>query len=77
MVGLKGAWEVRAGVLPGRSIPERSRSFYYTSDMYEEDMKRDGGRSHYMSLMEAAHRYAQQITHPSYVNWVTVTFTWC
>lgn len=74
---LKAMWVVTAGVMPSYEEKEHSRSFLYTSDDYEADIKLPQTETtKFRTMMDEAHDYARGITNPTYLNWVKVEFRW-
>jgi hypothetical protein len=79
MEAAKGAWEVQAGLIPGKPDPQWTKRWDYTSSEYDED----GSHAHkpeyqpiYMQRLALAVGYATQIMNPRLVNWVRVDFIW-
>ena len=82
---LRCAWEVRAGVIPGKPEEERTRRWFLTSetfhaenDMPEEEFKQKfpDGKSTFMKFRDAAFDYALSLHDPQYLNWVDVSWIW-
>lgn len=79
MNALKGFWKVEAGIIPNLPDQDLSRSWLYTSAMFEKDRVRDmevEELSEFQKQMSEAHGYAMGITQPQSVNWVKVEFVW-
>ena len=78
-VGLKAAWEVRAGVVPGQPMAEYAKQFFYTSDDYDEDGKHAEDLAYqpiFMQKMALAASYHMQMSNPRMLNWADLTFIW-
>jgi hypothetical protein len=76
-IPLKAVWEVQAGILPGEPMPEYTKRFYYTSGDNAADQELpEQGTNRFTEKMLEAHKYAQEITDPSRVNWVRIDFVW-
>lgn len=76
-VGLRGAWEVRAGVIPEQAMPEYTRQFFYTTPQYEEDKARPQSEmTTFRNLADEAQRYALGLMNPAFVNWVETVWIW-
>ncbi len=83
--GLRCAWEVRAGILPGRPMPEHTKRWFITSETWElenqqwsdeEFKKRFPEGSTFLRFQELAHEYAKGLNDPRYLNWVSVEWLW-
>jgi hypothetical protein len=76
---LKASWEVVAGVIPGRPMPQFSREWCYTSQQKEED-ERQGIDPAYHSIFAKMRAdvldYYMQISNPNLNNWAEITFLW-
>ena len=76
---LVAAWEVVAGVIPGQTMPEYTKRFYYSSRDKEEDYqhrKEIAYQPLFMKQMACAMAYHQQLSDPAIVNWVRLDFIW-
>jgi hypothetical protein len=76
---LVATWEVRAGVVPGQAMPERTKRFLYTARDREEDgahSQEIGYQPLFMKQMACASAYHQQMSDPHVNNWVELTFIW-
>jgi hypothetical protein len=77
--GLKGFWAVSAGIVPGDTMPQYTKNFYYLSAHYDEDIKgaKEGSKeSHFQSFRDEALAYAKDIMDPRSVNWVKLEWVW-
>lgn len=66
---LKCSIEVRAGVIPGKLIPEYSRDWFFT----QEDLD---SPPTYIDKTGAAMNYAMSLQNPQKVNWVRFDWIW-
>lgn len=82
---LKCAWEVRAGLVPNKPMPEHTRRWFLTSDVWhqenemsEEEFKRrhPDGKSTFTNFRDNAYAYAQQLNDPRHLNWVSIDWIW-
>jgi hypothetical protein len=77
MLAAKALFEVRAGVIPGESIPEYTKQWGYTSDDYEADkIVPQEQPTVFSRRLQEAHDYAMGLSNPAYVNWVRVDWIW-
>ena len=76
---LKCAWEVRAGVIPGHPMPEHTKRWYITSEVWhrENEMSEQEFKAHhpdgistFARFCDDAHDYAKSLQDPRYLNWV-------
>jgi hypothetical protein len=67
MIGLRSAWEVTAGLIPGQAMDEYAKRYFFTSDDPE-------GRFH--EAHREAIEYAGSLMNPHYVNWVRLDWIW-
>lgn len=75
--GLKGAWEVQAGLHPDHTIEELTRTFPYTSKAYGEDLQVPPHLpTQFSRLSTEAHEYARTLEDPGKVNSVRVAWNW-
>jgi hypothetical protein len=72
MNALKAQWIVKAGLFPGHIDDSFSKSWQYTSQMYEKDTDKEI----YNAMMDQAHSYARSLSDPRLVNCVTIEFIW-
>lgn len=73
----KGAWEVRAGVIPLQPEPDYTRRWAYTSEMYEADARKGPQeRTYFADMRDEAMEYAKRLTDPAALNWVELTWIW-
>jgi hypothetical protein len=81
-MGLKGAWEVRAGIIPGTPMEQFSKRFFYTSADKDADEKAnpEGKDLAYHSILAKrraeAMDYFLQVSLPQLNNWAEITFIW-
>lgn len=61
------AWEVVAGLLPGRPEPDLTRRFVLSSDDPDE---------RFAELYQQAADYAAGLTDPRHLNWVRLDWVW-
>jgi hypothetical protein len=74
-----GAWEVRAGLIPGTPRPEFTKRWVYTSAACEEDSSRGGDLAYHATfakLRAEAMDYFAQMSMPQLNNWAELTFIW-
>lgn len=64
---LRAAWEVTAGLLPGRPEPELTKRFVFTSSMPDE---------RFQEAHTQAFEYARDLIDPSKLNWVRLDWVW-
>lgn len=77
MMRAKGAWEVRAGIIPGTPEPEFTRRWFYSSQDYEEDVARpQEENTTFCRLREEALEYARGLHDPRRLNWVEMSWIW-
>ena len=67
VVGLRSAWEVTAGVIPGTPEDSFTRRYFFTNDDPE-------GR--YNECRNEALAYAEAIMDPRKLNWVRLDWIW-
>jgi hypothetical protein len=73
----KAIWNVTAGVIPGDPVEQYCKSWEYTSREHEIDqMKGPEEMTRFQEIVYDVLTYAVGLTDPSYVNWVTTSFTW-
>jgi hypothetical protein len=75
-MGLRAAWEVRTGLLPGTAMPEFTKQWFYTSDDFEKDRESTEPINIFTSKLKEAYEYAAQMTDPAHINWVDLSFIW-
>ena len=81
-MGLKASWTIRAGVIPGQSMPEFFRQYFYTSEMDQQDTANNprGSNPGYHSLLAKmraeAMDYYVQVSMPQMNNWAEIVFLW-
>jgi len=76
-LSLRGAWEVRVGLIPGQALPDYTRTFVYSSDDYERDRSAAAGdETAFVTLREQAFEYAKDRMNPHAFNWVEVVWIW-
>lgn len=79
---LKGAWEVKAGLVPMQPMEHFTKRFLFTSEDDEFDRKANpnGANVAYHSklakLRAEAMDYFLQVSLPQLNNWATITFIW-
>jgi hypothetical protein len=78
MQSARCAWEVVAGVAPGKPMPEYTKRFVLTSDeWYGEDGElTEGGINRFMELQGTAMMHALGLMNPQQVNWVRLVWVW-
>ena len=78
-------WEVTAGILPGKAMPEfterwcvTSETFYREAELSAEDFAKEfpDGRSTFIRFRDEAYEYARNLTDPRSVNWVRVDWVY-
>jgi len=66
--------EVQAGIIPGTPMPEHTKQFHITSDIwYAQDEylnREDEARMEVMKIYGTAQEYARNLMNPQIVNWV-------
>ena len=73
----KALFEVRAGIIPGESMPEYTKRWGYTTGEYQQDRDTPADQPTIFSQrLKEVHEYAQGMSNPAYVNWVRVDFIW-
>jgi len=76
-LSLRGAWEVRVGLVPGQALSDYTRTFVYSSDDYERDCNAAAGdEAVFATLREQAFEYAKDVMNPQAFNWVEVVWIW-
>ena len=83
-VNVRGAWEVRAGLVPGTSMEEFHKLFHYTVEMFDQDNQQDKSRlpaaytrlSNYLRVQAEAMAYFRQLNEPALLNWAEITWIW-
>ena len=86
-VGIKGIWEVRAGLLPDQPEPNLTKRWVYTSEDYKADRQfiaRESPdtpldirkRTKFMELREEAMNYFARMNEPRLLNWAEIEWTW-
>lgn len=76
---LRGAWEVRCGVVPSQPINEYTKRFFYTAKDFAEDGRHAKELNYqpiFMKQMALASSYHQQMMNPQINNWAELTFIW-
>ena len=82
---MRCAWEVRAGVIPGSAMPEFTKRWLLTSEVYyqearmpEEEFKAKfpDGKSTFAKYRDEAYEYAKQLTDPRGTNWVEISWVY-
>jgi hypothetical protein len=86
-IPIKGAWEVRGGVLPNQTEPELTRRWEYSSLQYETDRLlmaqvnpdapmdiRSGTK--FMELRDEAMQYFTRVSDPRVLSWTEIRWTW-
>jgi hypothetical protein len=83
---LKCAWEVRAGVVPSIPMPEYTRRWFLTSEIWnrenemsDEEFKANhpDGKNTYATFRDDAYEYAKGLNDSSrYLNWVEISWIW-
>lgn len=82
---LRCSWEVRAGIVPGSPMMEHTKRWHLTSEQWEiENQMTDDqfkvahpdGRSTFAKFQTAAYDYANSLTDPRGLNWVSVEWIW-
>ena len=92
MINLRGAWEVRAGIIPGIPMKELTKIFPYSSIDYERDKgladiiiaEKEGKLAPSKETRELiftktqieVYNYARELTDPNILNWVSVDWIW-
>ena len=76
MPSLRCTWEVRAGLIPGQVMSEKTERFHLTSEEWE----RSGGLQEFMNKQATAQAYAAYLqllcANGREVNWTEITFIW-
>jgi hypothetical protein len=73
----KGAWQVRAGIIPGTPELEFGRIWAYTSEDYEKDVATPPEQNTiFAQRRDEALEYAKGLIDPARLNWVEVTWIW-
>jgi hypothetical protein len=67
MVSARAAFEVTAGLIPGQTMHEYTKQFFFTSE--DPDTR-------FAELRNDAIAYATQVIDPSQVNWVRLDWVW-
>ena len=84
-MGARCAWEVTAGVIPRRPMPEHTKRWGITSETWEAENamsddefkeKHPDGKSSYAKAREEAYAYAASLNDPRYLNWVRIDWIW-
>jgi hypothetical protein len=91
-VRAKGAFRVRAGLIPGQPMPEYGKLWCYTSEDYEADsalpplpeghaIDMNGPldqphMSRFTRLHIEAMRYYSGLVSPAHLNWAELTWIW-
>lgn len=78
MVSARAAWEVTAGIIPGKPMQEFTRAWALLSDdWYGPDGRpSDAGIAEFTRLQNVATEYARSLTDPSRLNWVRIDWIW-
>lgn len=74
----KGAWQVRAGLIPKEPLPEFTKKWMYTSADYEQDsrIQKPSEVAKFSKLRAEAMDYYLQISDPRLNNWAELVFIW-
>lgn len=73
----QAAFEVVAGLIPGRPMAEYTKTFPYQAEDFEADkLVPQDQPTKYSKLSEEAHLYARNLENPQCLNWVQVTWVW-
>ena len=83
-VNVRGAWEVRAGLVPGTNMEEFHKLFPYTVEMFDQDNQEDKREpitaytrlSNYLRVQAEAMAYFRQLNEPALLNWAEITWIW-
>ena len=78
-VRAKGAWRVRAGVIPGEPLDEFTKEWFYTNEDREKDQavnKLPNSHAIFSKLRAEAMDYYLQVSMPHLNNWAELTFIW-
>jgi hypothetical protein len=67
VVGLRSAWEVTAGLIPGKKEDHYTKRFFFTSDDPERE---------FHDSRKAALEYAETLMAPQFTNWVRLDWIW-
>lgn len=67
---LRTAWEVTAGIIPGKAMPEHTKRWFCTSDEYETNPEI------IIKKRDEAYEYAKSLHDPRYLNWIRVDWIW-
>jgi hypothetical protein len=77
MKNAKGAWQVTAGIIPGKPIPVYSLTLHYSSEDYDLDRALSQGETTtFCRLRDQALDHAKQVMHPAATNWVRIEWVW-
>ena len=68
---LRVCWEVTAGIIPRQPIPEYTRRWFLTSEVYYAEL-RDKSLTTYTRYKIEAHDYASELENPGMLNWVNI-----
>lgn len=73
----QAAFEVTAGVIPGKPEPQYTKVFPYQAEHLDQDKLVPQDQPTYFSkLSEEAHLYARSLENPAHLNWVQCVFIW-
>ena len=68
------AIQVVAGIIPGQPLPELTKQFIITSELWYSDAPGDAERC--KEIQEEAIEYQKSLMNPSYSNWVRLEWIW-
>lgn len=68
---LRVSWEVTAGIIPRRPMPEYTRRWFLTSETYYAEREQLSTETFSRYKIEA-HDYAMELENPGLVNWVNI-----
>lgn len=83
--GTRCCWEVHAGIIPGQPMPEHTRRWVITSEVWELENNMSeaefkeahpDGWSTFWKFRDAAYEYARALNDPRCLNWVRVEWVW-
>jgi len=74
---LQATIEVRAGVLPGQSMPEHQRFWNWTSEQQERLINGDAkAKEEWVAMAGSSREYAATLENPAILNWVERIWVW-
>lgn len=73
VIAMKAYWSVRAGLIPGESVPEYGEQWVYTSQDFEADGNKRGER--FEANARKASDHARKLSAGG-LNWVEVRYLW-